>query len=52
MDPAERIIYKQRHEDTGGGCGGGANDCHISPKEHDGDIISNVGKYRREGGDA
>ena len=30
----------------------GAKGCQISPKEHDGDIISNVGKYRREGGGA
>ena len=28
----------------------GAEDCQISPKEYDGDIISNVGRYRREGG--
>ena len=27
----------------------GAKGCQISPKERDGDIISNVGKYRREG---
>ena len=28
----------------------GAEDCQIPPKEYDGDIISNVGRYRREGG--
>ena len=28
----------------------GAEDCQISSKEYDGDIISNVGRYRREGG--
>ena len=28
----------------------GAEDCQISPKEDYGDIISNVGRYRREGG--
>ena len=30
----------------------GAKGCQMSPKERDGDIISNVGKYRREGGGA
>ena len=30
----------------------GAEGCQISPKGHDGGIISNVGKYRREGGGA
>ena len=30
----------------------GAEGCQISSKEHDGDIISNVGKCRREGGRA
>ena len=30
----------------------GPEGCQISPKEHDGDIISNVGKYRSEGGRA
>ena len=28
----------------------GAEGCQISPKENDGEIVSNVGKYRREGG--
>ena len=28
----------------------GAESCQISPKEHYGDIISNVGRYRWEGG--
>ena len=28
----------------------GAEDCQISPKGYYGDIISNVGKYRRKGG--
>ena len=29
---------------------GGAEDCQISPKEYNGDILSNVGRYKREGG--
>ena len=32
--------------------GGGAERFQISPKEHGGDIISNVEKYRREEGGA
>ena len=50
MDSAERRNYRQRHEYIGGGGGegGGAEDCQISTKEHDGDIISNVGRCRRE----
>ena len=28
----------------------GVEGCQMSPKERDGNIISNVGKYRREGG--
>ena len=28
----------------------GAEDCQISSKEYYGDIVSNVGRYRREGG--
>ena len=34
----------------GRGRGGGAEDCQISSEEYDGDIISNVGRYRREWG--
>ena len=30
----------------------GAEDCQISPKEYDGGIIANAGKYRRERGGA
>ena len=36
----------------GGEGGRGAQGCQISPIERDGDIISNVGKHRREGGGA
>ena len=36
----------------GGGGEKWANGCQMAPKERDGDIISNVGKYRREGGGA